>query len=280
VRSRRVWRNAVACNRGPTRPQLSWIEAGLLSRGSQVRVLPGALLFSEGLRPSDSPTRSRGGPSGPAASLSRGASPLELPDTLAPRPRSARVAHSLRSFVSFNRGLCGRWASLRARFAPSTLLRVPRAVSWAGAPRAPAPSGRRSAQRGGGSRGSLRSTARECRPSAVRVDAAGDVAEPQPVERESCGVWCLESGCLVVLLTVRADDAIVVVEAITMKDAGRHSTGERPEIVPGSRDERCAEALRSSSSNDSGEALQSPNRERLRRLDSPIHPPSPQETPI
>ena len=29
----------------------------LLSRGSQVRVLPGALLLSEGLRPSDSPTR-------------------------------------------------------------------------------------------------------------------------------------------------------------------------------------------------------------------------------
>ena len=52
---------------------------GLLSRGSQVQVLPGAPRFLiEGLRPSNSPTRSLAGPRD---------------------PRSVRVALSLRSFA-------------------------------------------------------------------------------------------------------------------------------------------------------------------------------------
>jgi hypothetical protein len=73
---------------------------GLLSRGSQVRVLPGAnLLFSEGLCPSDSPARSLArrfdGALPPTLKLRR-----DLAEAPTARRRAVRVAHSLRSFAS------------------------------------------------------------------------------------------------------------------------------------------------------------------------------------
>ena len=69
---------------------------GLLSRGSQVQVLPGALLLPEGLRPSDSPARALAGtPAIPAprawlTSLRSFASPVTARRSDTPGTRGAR----------------------------------------------------------------------------------------------------------------------------------------------------------------------------------------------
>jgi hypothetical protein len=57
-----------------------------------------------------------------------------------------------------------------------------------------------------------------------------------------------------------------------MEEAGIMQRVSPREFVSCSRHDWCTEATRSRSSNNSGEALQSPNRERLCRLDSPIRP--------